>query len=441
MGLVDSTLVCNDEGESHTPRYTTLQDWLSWQEGLHFTAIDLGLDRCRSVAERMGLLAPEFAVINVAGTNGKGSSVTMLDMILRKSSYSIGRYTSPHLIHYNERICVNGQEVSDELLCESFDRIDRARGDISLTYFEFGTLAALDIFRKFGIQIAILEVGLGGRLDAVNILDADASLVASIDVDHEAWLGNDRESIGREKAGIFRPGKAAVCSDPMPPLSVTDYAESIGVDLKLLGKDFSYEVIADAWNWQSGPIKYHALAKPSANNDCQIQNAAGVLMLLKTIADRFPVSYDAVTTTMKDFQLNGRFQIVPGEPCYVLDVAHNRQAAELLVKNLNKLPKANHTHCVVGMLKDKNHEQIFYELGKIVDSWYVTELNSDRAAKISLLKDKLVEIVNPENLYEFNDINMALELAANRAQPGDRILVTGSFLTVRAGILWLQIEK
>jgi dihydrofolate synthase / folylpolyglutamate synthase len=441
MGLVDSTLLCNDEEESHIPRYTTLQDWLSWQEGLHFTAIDLGLDRCRSVAERMGLLAPDYAVINVAGTNGKGSSVTMLDMILRKSSYSTGRYTSPHLINYNERICVNGKEVSDELLCESFDRIDRARGDISLTYFEFGTLAALDIFRKFGIQIAILEVGLGGRLDAVNILDADASLVASIDVDHEAWLGNDRESVGREKAGIFRSGKAAVCSDPKPPHSVTDYAENIGVSLKLLNKDYSYEVIADAWNWQSGPIKYHALAKPSGNNDCQIQNAAGVLMLLKTIADRFPVSYDAVTTTMKEFQLNGRFQMVAGEPGYILDVAHNRQAAELLVKTLNKLPKANHTHCVVGMLKDKNHGQIFSELGKIVDSWYVTELNSDRAAKASLLKGKLLETVNPENLYEFYDINMALELAAKQAQPGDRILVMGSFLTVCAGILWLQIGK
>jgi dihydrofolate synthase/folylpolyglutamate synthase len=441
MGLVESMLQRKDVDESHIPRFMVLEDWLSWQEGLHFTAIELGLDRCRKVAERMGLPDSEFAVISVAGTNGKGSSVTMLDMILRRSSYKIGKYTSPHLIRYNERICVDGVEASNALLCSAFDRIDQARGDISLTYFEFGTLAALDVFQQTGVQIAIMEVGLGGRLDAVNILDADAALVTSIDIDHEDWLGHDRDSVGREKAGIFRSAKPAVCSDPNPPVSVTDYAESIGVKLELLERDYSYEIIADAWNWQSGSLKYHALAKPSANNDCQIQNAAGVLMLLKTIADRFPVSYDAVTTTMKDFHLMGRFQIEQRDIPYILDVAHNRQAAELLVANLQKIPKTGLTHCIVGMLKDKNHELIFQALGKIVDSWYVADLDSERAARTDLLKEKLIKTVNPEQIYEFEDINMAFEQVRRQAQAGDLVLITGSFLTVRAGILWLENNK
>jgi dihydrofolate synthase / folylpolyglutamate synthase len=440
MGPVNTTLASSDMETVHAPRFHSLQDWLSWQEGLHFTAIELGLDRCCSVAERMGLLNPDFTLISVAGTNGKGSSVTMLDMILRRSGFSTGKYTSPHLLRYNERICVDGCETSDAILCRAFDRIDQARGDISLTYFEFGTLAALEVFQQAGVQIAIMEVGLGGRLDAVNILDADAALVTSIDVDHENWLGHDRESVGGEKAGIFRANRPAVCSDPEPPASVTDYASEIGAKLELLNQDYSYEVIADAWNWHSGSSRYHALAKPNVNNDCQIQNAAGVLMLLKTMADRFPVSYDAVTTTMRDFHLNGRFQIVPAEVPYVLDVAHNRQAAQLLVRNLRKLPVTGLTRCVVGMLKDKNHELIFRELSEIVDSWYVVDLESDRAAKAGLLIDKLNKTVNPKEMYEFEDINEALDQVSKDAQTGDRIVITGSFLTVRAGILWLQLE-
>lgn len=441
MGLVNSTLLNNDMLESAEPRFDSLNDWLSWQEGLHFTAIELGLDRCRSVAERMGLLEPDFAVISVAGTNGKGSSVTMLDMILRRSDYSTGLYTSPHLLRYNERICVNGEEVNDTMLCQAFDRIDRARGDISLTYFEFGTLAALEIFKQAGVQIVIMEVGLGGRLDAVNILDADAALLTSIDIDHEDWLGTDRDSIGREKAGILRSGKPATCSDPEPPISIKDHANSIGVDLYSLGKEYNYVVNADTWDWSSGLSKYQALAKPSAENDCQIQNAAGVLMLLKTLADQFPVSEESVKTSMVDFRLNGRFQMLEGEVSYILDVAHNRQAAKLLVNNLNKLPKTGLTHCIVGMLKDKKHELIFQELGKIVDSWYVVGLDSERAAKSSVLKEKLSASLKPEKLIEFADIDMAFKDVSKQARAGDRVLITGSFLTVRAGILWLEIDK
>ncbi len=438
MGIVNTTLLDNDVEQTRSPRFSTLQEWLSWQEGLHFTAIELGLDRCRRVAERMGLLDPGFVVLSIAGTNGKGSSVTMLDMILRRSGYSTGKYTSPHLLRYNERICVDGCEVSDMMLCRAFDRIDQARGEISLTYFEFGTLAALEIFQQIGVQIAIMEVGLGGRLDAVNILDADAALVTSIDIDHENWLGSDRDSIGREKAGIFRTNKPAVCSDPEPPVSITDYAKDIGVKLELMNVDYSYEINGEAWSWQSGSTKYHALAKPSVNNDCQIQNAAGVLMLLEIMADRFPVSYDAVTVTMSEFRLNGRFQVVPGEVPYVLDVAHNRQAAQLLVSNLRKLPVTGLTHCVVGMLKDKNHESFFRELSVIVDSWYVVDLESERAARAALLTEKLIKVAGPQEVKEFEDLGKALACASRHVQAGDRILITGSFLTVRDGILWLE---
>lgn len=438
---MNTSFLTGNVEEACAPRFYTLQEWLSWQEGLHFTAIDLGLDRCRSVAERMGLLEPEFTVISVAGTNGKGSSVTMLDMILRRSGYLTGLYTSPHLLRYNERICIEGCEASDAMLCSAFNRIDQTRGDISLTYFEFGTLAALEVFHQAGIQVAIMEVGLGGRLDAVNILDADAALITSIDIDHENWLGYDRNSVGREKAGIFRTHKPAVCSDPEPPTSITDYASEIGVKLELMNKDYSVEIIGDAWNWQSGSLRYHALARPSVYNDAQIQNAAGVLMLLKSISERFPVSYDAVTMTMKDFRLNGRFQIVPAEIPYILDVAHNRQSAQLLARNLKKLAVAGLTHCVVGMLKDKNHASIFRELSAIVDIWYVVDLDSGRSAKASMLIEMLNKIITPRGVHEFESVNKALDYASEHAQVGDRIVITGSFLTVRDAILWLELDQ
>ena len=223
-------------------RFTRLEDWLAWQEGLHFTSIELGLERCMTVAGRLGLLHPDYAVISVAGTNGKGSSVNMLRAILTHAGYATGSYTSPHLVRYNERICLNGVDVSDEMLCAAFERIDRVRGDISLTYFEFGTLAALDIFQRAGIDIAVLEVGLGGRLDAVNCLDADAALITTIELDHENWLGRDRETIAREKAGIMRSGSTAVCSDPEPPQSLLEHAASLGTNLRVPGRDFRHHI-------------------------------------------------------------------------------------------------------------------------------------------------------------------------------------------------------
>ena len=440
MVTVNSASHVGSIGAGHPPRFHTLADWLSWQEGLHSTAIDLSLERCRTVAKRMDLLKPNFGVISVSGTNGKGSSVTMLEMILRRSGYTTGKFTSPHLHRYNERICIDGIEVSEPEICESFDRIDKARGDISLTYFEFGTLAAIELFHRSGVEIAILEVGLGGRLDAVNIMDADACLVTSIGLDHENWLGFDRNSIGREKAGIFRNGRPAVCSDPEPPVGVIEYAAEIDVKLELVNKDYTYEVVGDVWNWRSDGLQYNSLAKPGNNNDGQIQNAAGVLMLLKMISRQFPASYDAITTAMQDFRISGRFQLVPGKVSFVLDVAHNPQAAKLLSQNMLTLPRKGKTHCVVGMFKDKDHALIFKELSSMVDIWYVVDLDSDRAMPASILVEKLNNLPKPQEIKLFEDINMTLEYVSLHAGSGDTILITGSFLTVGAGMSWLGLE-
>lgn len=440
MSSPDTSALAEMNAVGEAPRFKELDEWLCWQEGLHFTAIELGLDRCRQVAERMHILQPGFKVLTVAGTNGKGSSVTMLDMILKRSGYRTGKYTSPHLLRYNERICVDGVEASDEDICAAFDRIDKARGDISLTYFEFGTLAALDVFCQKGVDIAIMEVGLGGRLDAVNILDSHASLITSIDIDHENWLGHDRDSVGREKAGIIRANCPSVCSDPEPPESVVQYAEECGVHLDTLGSDFNYVISENSWSWESAKTKYTALVKPTANNDCQIQNASGVLMILDRIASDFPVSKEAVVSTMQDFRLHGRFQMVPGKVPYILDVAHNREAAELLVQNLEKLPMSGETHCVIGLFKDKNHDLIFNELNKIVDHWYISDLESDRAEKARLLTEKLRNITGSPNIHNFVHVDKAMDEVSRRTKPGDRIVVTGSFLTVKAAILRLRLD-
>lgn len=438
MQAPDSTLLKNfPEG---TMRFTTLEEWLAWQEGLHFTSIELGLDRCMAVAERMGLLKPDYAVISVAGTNGKGSSVNMLRAILGKAGYSTGSYTSPHLIRYNERICLNGVEVTDDMLCASFDRIDRARGDISLTYFEFGTLAAFDIFRNANVDIAILEVGLGGRLDAVNCLDADVALITTIDLDHENWLGQDRESIGREKAGIMRSTSPAVSSDPNPPQSVIDYADSLGTSLHISGKDYRHHATGQTWTWQSDDVVYDGLPRPSLYNPEQMANAAGVLMTLKVLSDRFPVSMQAIREGLQDFNLSGRFQIVPDKAQLILDVAHNQQAAKLLVQNLKELPVKGNTHVLIGMLKDKNHRAIFTEVSEIADFWHIVSLESPRGADSKMLSEELSKMKITKNITCYDTVAEALNRIRELVEPQDRIVITGSFLTVGAAIKHLKLQ-
>ena len=431
------------DADSSEKRFDTLAEWLSWQEGLHYTAIDLGLARCCQVAERMGLLKPDFKIISIAGTNGKGSSAAMLDMLFRGAGYRVACYTSPHLVHYNERICINGLAVSDAALCESFSRIDTARGDISLTYFEFGTLAALDVFHRSGVELAIMEVGLGGRLDAVNIVDADVSLVTAIDLDHEQWLGHDRESIGREKAGIFRPMRPAICSDAAPPASISDSAEIAGAQLYLSGRDFSYEFDDQSWSWFSDGVRLSGLPRPGMNDDNQVRNAAGVLKVLQLFAGQFPVEQTVIRACMRDFHLPGRFQLFPGEITYILDVAHNRQAATALAENLRKLRLTGKTHLVIGMLKDKNYDAVLTELCAIADYWYLAGLENARGTSADELTEVLVSRPDGKNydLGRYNNVAAALEAARTAARTGDRIVVTGSFITVGDAIAQLQFYK
>lgn len=420
-------------------RFRTLPEWLAWQERLHFTAIELGLDRCRTVAERMGLLNPDFSIVSIAGTNGKGSSAEMLDLILRKAGYKTGKYTSPHLIRYNERICLGGVEAGDDQLCHAFRCVDKARGNVSLTYFEFGTLAALDIFRNAGIELAILEVGLGGRLDAVNMVDADVAMVTTVDMDHERWLGFDRDSIGREKAGIFRAGRAAICVDPQPPGSVHEVARKTGARYFQLHRDFSFATREETWDWEADGAMLPELPKPGINHDRQVQNAAGVLMALSILEPRFPVSRDIICSGLREFRLPGRLQIVPAEVPYIFDVAHNKQAAEVLAINLARLACPGETHLIIGMLKDKNHQAVLTALADAADRWYFSSLPDERAASGGQLAQTLAGINHRGSVMVFDHVAAAMDAVSARAAAGDRIVITGSFVTVGVALRRLNI--
>ena len=422
-------------------RFNRLEKWLKWQESLHFTAIELGLERCRRVANNMGLLKPAYNVISVAGTNGKGSSITMLDKILRNAGYSVGRYTSPHLLRYNERICINGEEVADSELCESFDRIDRARGDISLTYFEFGTLTALDLFRQHNVDLAVLEVGLGGRLDAVNVLDADVALITSIDIDHQQWLGDNRESIAREKAGIFRNKAPAICSDPKPPQSLLDCADALGTPLSVLGRDFKLSMNHSFWSWNSDDVSLQKLPRPMQFCDFQLENAAGVLMVLEKIKNDYPVSIEHIKDGLSSFRLNGRMQFIPGRIPKILDVAHNSESVKVLVKNLRRITCLGQTHLIVGMLKDKDHPEVFKVLNHIADSWNIITLTQDRGSDAKTLISELETLGIKGNVTEYTSVEQALDKLEEISMIGDRIVVTGSFLTVGAALRHLDQES
>lgn len=410
-------------------RFSNLADWLLWQESLNPKEIDLGLDRVREVWARLASEPPRFAVVTVAGTNGKGSSVAMLESILRCAGYSVGAYTSPHLLRYNERVRLGGLEVSDAALVAAFDAVDRARADVPLTYFEFGTLAALTLFRDAGIDIAVLEVGLGGRLDAVNIIDADVALVTSIGIDHVDWLGPDRESIGREKAGIFRSGRPAVCADPEPPASVTAYAAHIGAPLYRLGPDFNYGLEPGGWRWDGLGRSRAALPLPALRGGVQLQNAAAVLAVLELLAERFPVDQNAVRRGLLELVLPGRFQVLPGPVEWILDVTHNPDGAKVLADNLRQHPCAGRTLAVVGMLEDKDVEGVARVLGQVVDQWYAAGLSASRGMPGTRLAERLGAAAAAA-VQPCDDVAAACAQADAAASVGDRVLVFGSFHTV-----------
>lgn len=410
-------------------RFTTLAEWLNWQETLHPSTIELGLERPGKVLRAMGLENPEYTVITVAGTNGKGSSVAMLESILRSAGYRVGCYTSPHLQRYNERIRIDGEMVADELLCDAFARLDEARGDISLTYFEFGTLAAVDVFSRNRLDVAVLEVGMGGRLDAVNMLAPDCALVTAIDIDHSDWLGEDRETIAREKAGIFRAGRPAVCSDPDVPRTVIEWSSELDTPLYRIGHEYGFRQDADGWKWWGGNRQSVVLPLPALNGEYQLQNGAGVLMVLELLQEELPVSWQQVREGLQSVALPGRFQVIPGEVTTILDVAHNPQAARALAGNLGAMSTTGETHAVLAMLDDKDMSKVVYEMKEVVDHWYLAGLDTPRGASAEQLQ-KVLQSEGIVDAYQCKNVAQAINEARGNVHPGERLVVFGSFYTV-----------
>jgi dihydrofolate synthase / folylpolyglutamate synthase len=412
-----------------------LDDWLAHCERLHPKTIELGLDRVRAVARRMQI---SFAcpVITVAGTNGKGSTCAMLEAIALQAGYKTGVYTSPHLVHFEERCRLRGEIVRGDDLVPHFERVEAAREGVSLTYFEFTTLAILDLMAASALDVAILEVGLGGRLDAVNILDTDCAIVTSIDLDHMEFLGPDRESIGREKAGIMRTGRPAIVSDPVPPHSVVDHAADIGADLWRLGRDFNYSGDRQQWAWAGRGRRYAGLAYPALRGANQLLNASGVLAAFEALRGRLPVTAQAVRNGLAMVELPGRFQVIPGQPALVLDVAHNPHSVAALTANLDAMGFFPTTHAVFGAMADKDLETMFRKLAAIVDRWYFTDLPLARAETAQGLLARWSALgVRPEVTASTHATPMeALHAAAANADPADRIVVFGSFHTV-GGVL------
>jgi len=420
-------------------RFSTLAEWLSWQESLHPSAIDLGLVRLNRTLDRLGWRRPVCPVITVGGTNGKGSSVALLNRILSEAGYRVGTFTSPHLLRYNERIVIADRPVCDASLIAAFERIDAARGDDTLTFFEFNALAAFLVFETAGLDAIVLEVGMGGRLDASNAIDADAALVTSIALDHCEWLGHDVETIGREKAGIFRRGRPAVFGSADMPQSIEKSAEEMGARLLRLGRDFGHRRHGDRWSWHGTKSRYENLPRPALVGEIQFDNAAAVLTVLESLAERLPVTRDAVVRGLQRVSLPGRFQIVQGRAEWILDVAHNPAAAHTLASQLAQRTTSGRTIAVCGMLGDKDIEGVVDELRGRFDEWLVCGLSGARAVDVNQLAQRLgargahITALAP-------DVSAACTLADSVARAGDRIVVFGSFLTVGPALAWLRSQ-
>ena len=424
---------------------TTLADWLAYVESLHPQAIAMGLDRSRVVAERLGLRVA-VPVITVAGTNGKGSTCAMLEAMLVAAGYRVGLYIKPHFLHFNERARIGGQNASDAALIEHLAAVEAARthsSEIELTWYEFTTLAILRLFAETELDVVILEVGLGGRLDTVNLIDADCAVVTSIAVDHTEYLGTTREQIAFEKAGIFRTGRPAICADPEPPASLVEYAERIGADLWRIGRDFNYSGDRQQWNFVARGHRRASLAYPALRGANQLLNASAALAALTALRTRLPVPQQAVRSGLATVELAGRFQVLPGRPTVIYDVAHNPQAAAALAHNLDGMGFHPWTLAVFGAMRDKDIAGILKAIGTRVDHWFVTSLPLPRAARGEELVAALKASIglsdddadgDERSVARFDAPADAWRAALARAGDDDRIVVFGSFLTV-AGVM------
>ena len=461
--MIDADRVGIPRGHKDVP---TLPDWLTYLESLHPKTIALGLERVAQVKLQLDL-QPDFPIIVVGGTNGKGSVCAMLESMLYAAGYRVGCYTSPHLLDYTERVRIGKKPVGDAELCASFTRIEKARGDISLTYFEFGTLAAMQCFIEHRVDVAILEVGLGGRLDAVNVFDNDCAVVTCVDIDHTDFLGDTREQIAFEKAGIFRAGKVAIFADADVPQAITDHAGKIGAELWRIGREFSFtenllashagggggegsgnvaRTISIAqtpsltlpqeerglmqWDFHGLNGARNALPYPALRGKYQLNNASAALTVLDVLKDKLPVNMEAVRRGLVEVGLSGRFQALPGRPQLILDVAHNPHAARFLAQNLDSLPPAQKTFAVFAMLKDKDIAGVVRELKGKVDVWLLAGINASRGATVA----EMALVLDAEGIKgrveALPSIENALQHACNDASENDRIIIFGSFYTV-----------
>jgi len=432
---------------------TTLADWLTYLESLYPKTIALGLERVAQVKQRLNL-NPDFPIITVGGTNGKGSVCAMLESMLHAAGYKVGCYTSPHLLHYNERVRIGKRQASDAELCASFEKIEQVRKgqganseipiptptlplkgrgqslEIPLTYFEFGTLAAMQLFIEHEVEVAILEVGLGGRLDAVNAFDSDCAVVTSVDIDHTDYLGETREQIAFEKAGIFRKGKVAICADADVPQAIRNHAQQIGAKLWCIGSEFGFTPHQGQWDYRSLVGSRNALPHPALRGAFQLNNASAALAALDALKERLPVSMEAVRRGLVEVQLAGRFQVIPGRPQLILDVAHNPHAARSLAQNLADLPPCPHTWAVFAMLGDKDMAGVAAALDPHIDTWLVAGIDAPRGASAAELAQVLQNTGVRGDIQAFPDVGEALRYAYNAAGENDRISAFGSFYTV-----------
>ncbi|MCX7216749.1 MAG: bifunctional tetrahydrofolate synthase/dihydrofolate synthase [Burkholderiales bacterium] len=419
----------------------SLNQWLAHLESMHPVAIDMGLERVATVGARLDLRF-DCPVITVGGTNGKGSTCAMLESMLMQGSYRVGLYTSPHILDFNERARIDGHSVSDDVLCNAFAAVEAVRGDVSLTYFEFTTLAILKLFVDAKLDAVILEVGLGGRLDAVNIIDPDVAIVTSVDLDHQQYLGDTREKIGFEKAGIFRPQRTAICGDPSPPQALVEHANAIGADLWLFGRDFNYSGDRQQWSYGGRAVRRHALAYPSLRGANQLLNASAALAALEILRDRLPLGAQEIRAGLVLVELPGRFQVLPGRPAVILDVAHNPHAAATLAQNLDQMGFFPYTYAVFGAMSDKDVSGILSHLKDKIDHWYFCDLPLPRAASAESLASALSDAgfvagrdgSGERSVQCFGTPAEAYAAARDRVGENDRIIVFGSFLTV-AGVM------
>jgi dihydrofolate synthase/folylpolyglutamate synthase len=425
--------------------FPTLDAWLTHLETAHPVGIDMGLARISRVRDALQL---SFAcpVITVGGTNGKGSTCAILESILLRAGYAVGCHTSPHLLSFNERARLNGANASDADLLPHFEAVEQARLSLpdtpTLTYFEFTTLAIMHLFASRGLDAVIMEVGLGGRLDAVNILDTDCAIITSIDIDHTEYLGDTREKIALEKAGIFRAGKPAICADPLPPQTLIDHANAVGADLWLFGRDFRYEGQAGSerqqWSYIGRALRRSALAYPALRGANQLINTSAALAGLEALRERLPVSAQDIRLGLANVELPGRFQVLPGKPAIVLDVGHNPHAAAVLAQNLGNMGYFPYTYAVFGSMRDKDIAGVIGHLKGEIDHWCVTDLPTPRGASTQQLADALHEAgVNEDadsSIVRFDSPAEAFQDALKRASDNDRIVVFGSFFTV-AGVM------